>query len=133
MPADDDVRDLEVGEGVGDDGLGAEVRGRQDVGDVAVDEDVAGPEAEDGGFGDAGVGAAEPEDRGLLARGEGGEEVRVGVGGGLGPLLVLAQGELEGVCWGAKKEGEGRVSGGGSSFSGEIWGREGMGGGEVGG
>ena len=59
---------------VGDDALAVEVRGREDVGDVAVHEDVAGFEAEDGRFGDAAVGAAEPEDLRVLACGEGGEE-----------------------------------------------------------
>lgn len=99
MAAHDDVLHLDVGEGVGDDALAAEVGRRQHVGDVAVHEDVAGLEAEDGGLGDAGVGAAEPEDLGLLAGGEGGEEVGVVAGGCLGPLFVLVQGELEGV-WG---------------------------------
>ena len=101
MPAHHDVPDLEVRDGVRDDGLAVEVRGGQHVGDVAVDEDVAGPEAEDGGLGDAGVRAADPEDLGLLAGGEGGEEVGVVGGGGLGPLFVLAQGEFEGV-WGGR-------------------------------
>ena len=95
MPADDDVRHLEVVDGVGDDGLAAEVGGREDVGDVAVDEDVAGPEAEEGGLGDAGVGAAEPEDLRVLAAGEGGEEVRQLVGDGLGPVFVLVEAGLD--------------------------------------
>jgi hypothetical protein len=69
--------DLEVDDGVLDDGEGGQVGGGEDVGDVAVDEDVAGFETEDGGFGDAGVGAADPEDFGGLAFGEGGEEVGV--------------------------------------------------------
>lgn len=92
------MRDLEVRDGVGDDALAVEVRGREDVGDVAVHEDVAGLEAEDGGLGDAGVGAADPEDLGLLARCEGGEEVGVVVGGGLGPLLVLVEAGFEVIC-----------------------------------
>ncbi len=85
---------------VRDDGLRVQVRRGQDVGDVAVDEDVARLEAEDGGFGDAGVGAADPEDLGGLALGEGGEEVGFGLGEGLGPFFVLLQGEFEGVCGG---------------------------------
>ena len=60
MPADDDVLDLEVLHGVLDDGEGVEVSGDQDVGDVAVDEDVAGVEAEDGGLRAARVGASDP-------------------------------------------------------------------------
>ena len=61
MPAENDVRYLEVHDGVLDDGEGVDVGGRDDVGDVAVHEDVTGLEAEDSGFGDAGVGAAEPD------------------------------------------------------------------------
>lgn len=98
MAADDDMPHLEMLDRVRDDGLRVQVAGREDVGDVAVDEDVAGLHAEDGGFGDAGVGAADPEDLRLLALGEGGEEVGVGGGGRFGPLLVLAQGQFEGVC-----------------------------------
>ena len=89
---------LDVLDGVGDHALAADVGGGQDVGDVAVDEDVAGVEAEEGGFGDAGVGAAEPEDLGLLALGEGGEEVGLVLGGCLGPFFVVLERELEGIC-----------------------------------
>lgn len=45
VPADDYVLDFEVRDCVGYDGLGGEVRGREDVGDVTVDENVAGLEA----------------------------------------------------------------------------------------
>ena len=45
VAAHDDVLDFEVRDGVGDYGLGGEVRGREHVGDVTVDEDVAGLEA----------------------------------------------------------------------------------------
>jgi len=91
---------LQVRDRVRNHGLGAQVARGQDVGDVAVDEDVAGLQAQEGGFGDAGVGAADPEDLGLLAGGEGGEEVGVGFGGGAGPLLVLVEGFGEGVLVG---------------------------------
>lgn len=47
--------------GVFDDGGGIDVGRGDDVGDVAVDEDVAGLETENGGFGDTGIGAAEPD------------------------------------------------------------------------
>jgi hypothetical protein len=50
-----------VHDGVLNYGLGVYVRGGDDVGDVAVDEDVAGLQAQEGGFGDAGVGAADPD------------------------------------------------------------------------
>lgn len=106
MPAHDDVLDLEVRDRVRDHGLRVQVAGGQDVGDVAVHEDVAWLQAQHGGFGDARVGAADPEDLGLLAGGEGGEEVRGGFGGCVRPLLVLVEGEFEGVCWG-RREGAG--------------------------
>lgn len=61
VPAQNDVLDFEVGDGVLDHGRGVDVGGRNDVGDVAVDKDVAGLHAEDGGLGAAGVGAADPD------------------------------------------------------------------------
>lgn len=100
MPANNDVLDLEIHDGEGDDGLGVEVPWREDVGDVAVHKDVAGLQAEHGGFGDTRVGAADPENLGLLAGCEGGEEGGVGVSGFLGPLFVLVEGEGEFVCGG---------------------------------
>lgn len=63
-------------------------------------EDVAGLEAQHGGFGEAGVGAADPEDLRGLAGGEGGEEGGVLLGGGAGPVFVFLEGELEGVWLG---------------------------------
>lgn len=54
-------------------------------------EDVAGLQAQEGRFGDPAVGAAEPEDGGVLAFGAGGEEVWVRVRGGLGPVLVAGE------------------------------------------
>jgi len=44
-----------------EDGVVGEVGGGDYVCDVAVDKDVAGLETEEGRFGDAGVGATEPE------------------------------------------------------------------------
>lgn len=67
MPAHDDVLHFQIADRVLDHGLAVQVGRGEDVGDVAVDEDVAGLEAEHGGFGDAGVGAADPEDLGVLA------------------------------------------------------------------
>lgn len=84
-------------DGIADDAEGTEVARMQDVGNVAVDEDVARLEAADGGFGDAGVGAADPENLGALALGEGGEEVGLFGGGFLGPGLVLGEGAGDGV------------------------------------
>lgn len=76
MAADDDHLDLEVGDGVLDDGGGAEVVGVKDVGDVAVHEDVAGLAVADGGLGYPRVGASYPQDLGRLALGERLEELR---------------------------------------------------------
>ena len=95
MSAHDDMFDLEVLDGVLDHTQRVQVARVQDVGDVAVDEDIARLEAEDGGFGDAGVGATDPEDLGGLAFCERGEERGV-VGGGIaGPGFVLGQGAGE--------------------------------------
>lgn len=69
MAADDDVADAQMAHGVLDHRRGAQVRGVQHVGDVAVDEDVAGLEAQHGCFRASRVGAADPENLGLLARG----------------------------------------------------------------
>lgn len=60
----------------------------EDIGDVAVHEDIARFEAEEGGLRAAGVGAAEPEDRRALALGQLFEELRVFGGGILSPSSV---------------------------------------------
>ena len=60
MSAHDDVLHFQILDGVGDHAPAVDVGRGQYVGDVAVHEDVAGVEAEDGGFGDAGVGTADP-------------------------------------------------------------------------
>lgn len=67
----------------------------QDVGDVAVDEDIAGLEAEEGSLRDAGVTAADPKDGRVLSLCALGEEVGVLVGDGLGPGGVAVQVGLE--------------------------------------
>ncbi len=61
MAGDDDMLDFEVVDGVVDDGLGTDIMRGDDVGDVAVDEDVTRLGGEEGGFGAAAVGAAEPQ------------------------------------------------------------------------
>ena len=80
--------DLQRTDRESEDGGGREVRRREDVGDIAVDEDVARLEAQEGRLRAAGVGAAEPEDLRGLALGQRGEEVRVGLGDLLTPGLV---------------------------------------------
>ena len=96
MPADDNVLDLELADGELEHAGEGQVGGGEHVGDVAVDEDVTGLEAEDGGFGDAGVGAAEPEDGGVLGLSEGGEEGGVDGGGVVRPGGVGGEGVGEG-------------------------------------
>ena len=70
---------------------------RQDVGDVAVHEDVAGLEAQDGCLWAARVRAADPENLGVLAACEGGEERWVRGRSAGCPLTVLGQGGRKGV------------------------------------
>ena len=104
MPAYNDMFDLEVLDGVLDDAERIQVARVQDIGDVAVNEDISRLEAEDGSFGDARVGAANPEDLGGLAFGESGEEVRAFGGGFLRPFFILGEGAGEEV-W-VKVKGE---------------------------
>lgn len=61
MAAQNDVFDFEVDNGVFNDGHGIDVLGRNYVGDVAVDKDVTGGEAQDCGFGNARIGATDPD------------------------------------------------------------------------
>ena len=97
MPANDDVpndflvrgRILEVLDGVAENAALREFPGAHDVGDGAVDEDVAGCELQEGRFGHARVGAAEPEDFGLLLFGEVGEEFGVRGVDVVGPGFVV--------------------------------------------
>lgn len=97
VAAEDDVLDFEVDDGVGDDGRGGDVACVQHVGDVAVHEDVTRFAAEEGGLRHARVGAADPEDGGRLAFGEGGEELRVFFREGGGPGFVGVEVMGEGV------------------------------------
>lgn len=69
--------DAQVFDSIGDGGCGADVACVQHVGDVAVNKDVAGATAQDGRFGHARVGTAEPEDGGGLSFAVDFEEVRV--------------------------------------------------------
>lgn len=61
VPAQHHVLDPQVHDGVLDDRRGVDVGRRHDVGDVAVDEDVARLQAQDRRLGAARVGAAEPD------------------------------------------------------------------------
>lgn len=97
MAADDDVLNLEMLDGVENYALGVNVGGRDDIGDVSVNKDITGLEAEDGGLRDTRIGAAYPEDLGFLARSEGGEELGFVGCGFLRPLMVLVKSEGEAV------------------------------------
>lgn len=91
MAADDDVLDAEVLDGVLDDGAGAEITGVHDVGDIAVDEDIAGLEAQHASLGASGVGATQPEDLRFLTGRESREEFGVIARGVGGPVFVQAE------------------------------------------
>jgi hypothetical protein len=91
VSADDDVLNLQHLDCVLEDTEGGEIGCRQQVGNVAVDKDVAGHQIEDCSLRDAGVGATEPEDFWGLANGKGGEESRVGLGGARSPFAVAAK------------------------------------------
>ena len=64
VPAEDDFLDTDDADGVFEHGEEGHVGGVDDVGDVTVREDVAGLEAEECGFRNSRVGAADPEDLG---------------------------------------------------------------------
>ncbi len=77
MAAHDDVLDMEMAHGVLDDAHNIEVRVDDQVGDVAVDEGLAGPEARDLLGGNAGIAASNPEILGALSGTQLGEELGV--------------------------------------------------------
>lgn len=88
MAANDDVFDLEVLHSVLDDGKRVEIRGDDNVGDVAVDENVARVEAQDGCFRAARVGTSNPQDLRGLAFAEAFEERWIFLGDGATPFGV---------------------------------------------
>lgn len=97
MAADDHLSDLEMGDGILDDGRGADVVGVDAVGDVAVHKDVAGLAAADGRLRDAAVCAANPQHFGPLALCELFEGVRVFLGRTLGKDTVAGYDAVDGV------------------------------------
>lgn len=93
---------LQILDRVRNDGGGADVAGMQDIGNVAMHEDIARDPAEDGGLGHATVGTADPEDGRGLALGVLFQEVRVLVGMGIGPLFVGGEMLVKIACgWGS--------------------------------
>lgn len=95
VPADDHLLDLEVSNGVLDDGRGVDVIGVHAVGDVAVYKDVARPAVADGRLWNAAVGAAYPQDLGPLAFSELCEGIRVGLGRVLGEDAVTGNDSVD--------------------------------------
>lgn len=96
MPTNDYVLDFQVFDSELDHGEGVEVRWREDVRDVSVDEDIAGLQAEDGCFRASRVRATNPKDLRVLTFGEGREQIRFGPSYCRGPSLV--GGERTDVC-----------------------------------
>lgn len=86
---------FEMHNGIFDDGEGVDIAWRDYVRDVAVDEDVAGGETEEGGFGDSRVGAAEPENTWALPTGKFLKESRVLMALVVRPSLVRLEGILK--------------------------------------
>lgn len=102
VPADDDVLDLEVANGVLDDAHHAEVDVAHHIGDVAVDEHLTGAETRDLLGGDAAVAAPDPQVIGRLASVEAVKEFRVLALLLGGPRLVVFEDALMGrfeVVW----------------------------------
>ncbi len=78
VATDDDVFDLEDENGVFDNREAIEIGGADEIGDIAVDEDLAGREADDLVRGDAAVGASDPEVSRALLVDEPRKEIRIG-------------------------------------------------------
>lgn len=97
VAAQNDVLDAQMTDGVFDDRRRTKVGRVQNVGNVTVDKDVTGLQAQDGGLRAARVGAANPEDLGTLADRKAGEEVGLLPDGFGSPFLVLFQGGGESV------------------------------------
>lgn len=98
VAAQHDALDLDGADGEVDDGLAAQVAGLDDIGDVAVDEDVAGLAVADGRLGHARVAAAKPQHLGLLALRQRRPQLRLALGGAAGVALVARDDALEGIC-----------------------------------
>lgn len=99
VAADENVFDLEVSNGELNNGKRVDVGGCDDVGNVAVDKDLTGLQAQDGRLGDARVGATDPENLGRLTLCRLGEEVGVGLDHLGAPLLnALGEGVGKAAC-----------------------------------
>lgn len=103
VTADDNVLDFEMLDGKLDDRARAEVTGVEDICDIAVHEDIARVQAQEGGFGASRVRAAQPQDLWLLAICKGWEEIGLFACGLCSPFLIQGQTGLvpvggSGVC-----------------------------------
>ena len=96
VAADDDVLDLQHIDRELHDRKAIEVRMDDDIGDVAVNEELARQQADDLVGRNAAVGAADPEIAGVLLPGEALEEVRLDVPDALGPGAVVLEEVREG-------------------------------------
>lgn len=94
VAADDDVADFEDIHGILHHGEEVEIRFHDDVGDVAVDENLSGGEAGDLVGGHPAVRTTDPEVLGALLVGELAEKLRVAGVDAIGPFAVA----LEEVC-----------------------------------
>jgi len=61
VTADNDLLDLQMSDRVLDDARGVDIAGLDDIGDIAVDEELAGLAKADGRLRDPAIGAANPE------------------------------------------------------------------------
>ena len=96
VAADDDVLDLEDVDGVLQHREAVEVGVHDDVGDVAVHEELAGQQPDDLVRGDAAVGAADPEVARSLLLGKRLEEGGIAATDAFGPLAVLTEQVFDG-------------------------------------
>ena len=99
MATHDHLRDLQMGNRIRNHRLRTYIRRRQHIGDVAVHKHVPRLQAQDGGFGHAAVGAADPEDLRRLALGIFFEQGGVGRGGVRGPGFVAGECLLQRGFW----------------------------------
>lgn len=99
VPTDDHVRDAQVADGELNHRVEAEVVWVDDVGDIAVSEDLAWLGVGNGGLGYARVRAANPQDLGFLALVAALKELRILLGGLGRPLLVALESGAEIKSW----------------------------------
>jgi hypothetical protein len=95
MPAYDDTLNLEVRNRVLNHARGAEIFGRDDIGDVAMDKNVARLAVTDGGLGNPRVGTSQPEYFRTLAPAERWKEIGILESGAAGKGFVPGEDAVE--------------------------------------